>query len=433
VLLVKLTVNLCFCILILLIAAVGCRRGGPEQKNLLLARVGDVEIRGNDFRAELDRQDPTLRSRYLQNRRSLLDKMIQDELLHQRAMEMGLADEPGMQKRAARFTEDAAIERFKTRDIFSKVKVTEEEIRTRYDREARRPEKSSLVRPVLYLSSLPAETPQDLLGAIGRGVHEGLSFPEIARRNSLLFESVELDSIAFRDLDQQVRRLATAMENRTGRIISLGETIVLLFKDAEPLYGRIVRDEKGERALRTACYHRIRRALREQKQKRELREWLRSRRAASTIRVDHEALDDMTRTDSVVAEVNGVSLTVQDVTAPLEGLSPEQRRERLADKKSLVDEAINREILRQEAFRRNLHESDIVKKEAARKVRRLLINVVIEKDVVGVTGPARDASLRDLVAKLREDAGVEIVAANLKKMYIPASKSIEEIFGGETI
>ena len=124
--------NLAVCVTVLLLAAEGCVRRSPKKEDLLLAKVGQAEIRASDFRAELERVDPTLRSKYLKDRLALLDKMVEGELLYQRAVERHLAEKPEVRRRLARVEEDAAIKRLKDLEIYSKVTVTEGEIKKRY-------------------------------------------------------------------------------------------------------------------------------------------------------------------------------------------------------------------------------------------------------------------------------------------------------------
>ncbi len=429
----KRTLNLSLAVAMFSLLSVGCIRRSPKEKNLLLAKVGRQEIRASDFRAELERTNPALRSKYLRNRRALLDEMIEEELLYQRGLQAGLDQEPELKTRLARVKQDIAIDRFKQIEVYPPIKVTEAEIETRYRQEVARPQGATLVKTVLYLSSLPEGEAQSIVNEIGRGVEEGLSFPEIARKASLPYESVELDSVAFRDLDQQVQKLGAGMENRTGRALALDGTVLLLFRDAEPLYGRVVRGQTGERRLRTSCYRRIRGAILDEKREADLRTWLRSRRESSAIQIYQQALEDLTQGEEVAAEVNGVPITVREVLQLLEGLSPEEKRDRMASKRELLDDAIDRELLRQAAFAGNLQESNPARKELARQTHRLLVDLVVEREVSGITPAAREESLRTLVARLREAADVKIVAENLKKMYIPASKEIEELFGSESL
>jgi len=433
----------------LLFTAGGCIRRRPRKQDMVLAIVGQKEIKESDFRAELERLDPSLRNKYrkdptalsgktterqvVESRVDLLKEMIKGELLYQHALDRNVAESPEAKKRLARAEQNAAIEFLKELEIYSKVTVAEDEIKERYWKEVMRPGGSSLVKSVLYVSTPEPDEMQNLSDAIDRGMREGLSFPEIARGSSLAYESYEFDSAAFNDLDEGVRRLAIEMADRTGRAVSLGGTPFLFFRDAEPLFGRVIRDEKGERALRTLCYRRIQAVIRDEKGEQELQNWLRSLRASGTIRVNEKALDDVAKADAVAAEVNGVPLTVGDVTVLLEGLSAEQKRTKAAGKKELLDEAIDREVLRQEAWKRHLHENEIVKRNAARETRRILVNLVIERNVSGVTAAARERSLAELVAELKKAVVVKIVEDNVKKMYIPASKDIQDIFGSEAI
>lgn len=415
------TTKLALCVGVLLLVAAGCIRRSPRKQDLVLATIGEKEVKESDFRAELDRLDPTMRSKYRRDRMALLDKMIEEEVFYRSALDSNLAETTEAKKRLARAAEDAAIERFKQLEIYSGVTVTKEEIEKTYSAELARREGSSLVKSVFYVCTLPEDRVRNLVNAIERGVEEGLPFREVAHRNSLTCQSFEFDSAAFSDLPPQMRSIGVGLYNRTGA--NLRGTPLYFFKDAELL----------DAELLSPCARRIRRAIRRERRERALGEWLSSRRASSTIRVYEKALDDLENTDAVVAEVNGVSLTVGDVAALLKGLSVRDREKKAADSKALLDEAIDREILKQEALKKNLSEDEAVKEKVARESRRILVDLVIERDVAGVTPAAREKSRAELAASLREAAGVKIVAENLKKMYVPASKEIEEIFGGGTI
>ncbi|NQT81443.1 hypothetical protein HQ563_00335 [bacterium] len=414
----RLTTNLAVCVTIVLLTTTGCIRRSLKKQDLLLATVGEKKIRESDFRAQLERLDPTLRGKYRRNRAALLDKMIEEELLYQHALDRNLAGTPEAKKRLSRLEEEIAIQRLMQLEVLSKVTVSKEEIEKRYLQEVNRREGSSIVKSILYISNLEENNVREQVNVIERELREGLSFPEVAKRNSLGYQMLELDSADFNDLPQEVRKIAVMLNNRSGGPINLGPNPFYFFKDTEPL---------------SSCFRRIRRAIRDEKGERALRKWLSSRRAASTIRLHEEALDDMNRTAAAAAEVNGVSLTVGDVAILLEGLSVQQRRQKVADKKALLDEAVDREILRQEALKRRLHEAKFVKERLAKERRRILVELVIEQDVAGITPAAREESLAGLLAELKKAAGVKIVAENLKKMYIPSSKDIQDIFGGEPI
>ncbi len=415
------TTNLVFCVSVLLLVAGGCARRSSQERDRVLAIVREKEIKESDFREELDRLDPSLRSKYRRDRMGLLDKMVEEEVLYQHALDSDLPQAPEAKRRLVRVEEDAAIERLKERDIYSRVTVTRQEIEERYWKEATRPETSSLVKSVFYICTFPDEQRGDLLSAIQRGVKEGRSFSDIATQNSLACQAFEFDSAAFNDLPQQIRTVAVRLNRRTG--VNPPGTPLYFFKDAELL----------DAELLSPCARRIRRAVRDEKRERALAEWLSSRRASSTIQAHEKALEDLTPTDALAAEVNGLPVTVGDVAALLEGLSIEQRRGKEADKGRLLDEAVDRELWKQEALKSNLNDDPAVKEKAAREKRRVLVDLVVERNVSGVTEAAREKSRADLVAALEKAAGVKIFAEDVKKMYIPPSRDIQKIFGGGAI
>lgn len=417
----RLTANVVLGAVVLFLATEGCVRRGPTKHDEVLASIGQKEIRESDFRAEFERLDPSLRTKYRKDPMALLNKMIEEELVYQHAVEKKLAETTEGRKRLARAEQDTAIERFKEREIYAKVAVTDGEIKERYRVEVGRPGGSSLVRSLLYVCTLPDDPARarEVLEILERGVNEGLSFPEVARRNSLDCESFEVDSATFADsFPPQIRSMAARMTNRTGVTINLGGAPFYFFKDAEPL---------------SSCFRGIRGAIRKEKGEKALGDWLSSRRASSAIRLYEEALDDMTNSDGIAAEVNGVALTVGDAAELLEGLSEEEKSRIMAHKEALLGQVADRELLRQEAYRKNLLDENVARERVARETRRVLTSLAIEQNVAGYTAAAREKSRAEWVEELKKATGVKVFAENVKKMYIPASKEIEEIFGSEAL
>jgi hypothetical protein len=402
--------------MILLCTSTGCFRRTPKQENLLLAVVGDKKIRQSTFREELDQLDPSLRSKYRENRMAFLEKMIEEEVIHQLAVERNLAETLEAKELVARAREEAAIARLEEVEILSGIEVSQEEIQKRYDAELTRPEGSSLVRSVLYLCAAPDNDVAKLVATIDRGIADGLSFVEIAKQESLPYDPVWFDSPRFDELPPFVQAKAPQMANGTG--MTLQGMPFYFHKDVEPL---------------SACFRRIRQAVRLEKEQQARGHWLAARRAASAIQRYEEALDDLSKTDAVAATVSGSSLTVGEILMLLDELPAEERTKKMEDKKALLDEAIDRRILRDEAWKSGFQDDKLVTGKVERETRRILAEILTAENVTAHTPAAREQQRAEWLRKLKETAGIKQFPQNVKKMYIPPSKGIEDVPGGENL
>ncbi len=401
----------------LLIGATGCVRKTPEKTNLVLAVVGEKEIRESDFRRELGRSSPTVKGKYRRDRMALLNQMLEEEVIYQKAVKEDLLQDPEAQRRLAWARTDAAIERLKEVEIFKDIKVTEQEIEKRYGEEVSRGGSSEVVVSLLYLSASEDAEADKAVRGIKEGFREGLSFPQIAERHGLPYDRdpVPFDSPRFsQQLAPQLQEVARRMPNRSAVALSSGGTTTYLVKDVEPL---------------SACYRRIRSLIRDEKQNDALREWLAAGRASSAIRIHDEALENTNDRDAVAAEVNGVAITVRQLEAWREGLAKGNKNLDTTDAKALVNEAIDREILRQEAEKRKLDEDKVVKETVPRGTRRILVELLTERNVTGLTDAVRAKSRTDWITGLRKEIGVKVFPENVKKMALPPSEEIEEVFG----
>jgi hypothetical protein len=399
-----------------LLTMVGCVRSRPKEADLVLAIVGEKRIRASDFRRELDRLDPSLRSKYVRERGAFLDRIVEEEVIYRQAVKKELAQTPEARKRLARAEADAAIKRLKEQEIYSRIAVKEEEIKERYQKEIATPEEARIIKSILYVLSPPGGDTRELVEMIGNGIEQGLSFPEIARRNSLPYETMEFDSPRFGELPPQIQSLAKRMTNKAGVAVNLGETPFYFFKDARPL---------------SSCFREIGRAIRDEKGEKALRERLSLLRAKSAITLHEEVLKDKTKKDAVAAEVNGFPVTVDDVVSYQRGFP--EKDETPLDQKSALDAAIDTEILRQEAMNRNLHNDAAVKEEVAREARRIVVELLTEQNVTALTPAAREKQRAEWVEGLTNAAGVTPFPENLNRMQIPPSKEIQDVFGGRTV
>jgi len=412
---IRLPGNFILCLAVLFLGA-GCVRSRPRETDPVLALVGEKKIGGRDFRRELDRLDPSLRRKYLRERETFLNELIEQEVIYQAAAGKGLPQTPENMKRVSRAEADAPIRRLKQQEIYSKISVTEEETAKRYQEEIAHPEKAKIVKSVLYVLSPPGGDVQELVEMIGSGVKEGLSLPETARRNSLPYETIEFDSPRFGELPAQVQSVAVRMNNKSGLAVNLAGTPYYFFKDAQPL---------------SSCFREVGRAIRGEKGERALGEWVSTLRARSTIRLVEAALKDLAKTDAVAAKVNGVPVTVGDVVS-LWKARPE-KGDRPLDEKAALEAAIDREILRQEAMSKNLQDDPTVKKEVAGETRRILIELLTEQNVTALTPALREKQRAEWLEGMKKAANVRVFPENLKKMHIPPSREIQDVFGGEAI
>lgn len=400
-----------------LFGATGCLRKAPEETNLLLAVVGEKEIRKSDFRRELERATPALKAKYRRDRMALLDQMIEEEVIYQKAMKENLLRDPEAQRRLAWARTDAAIARLKELEIFKDIRVTEQQIEKRYEEEVSKGAASDVVVPLLYLSATEGTEAEETARRIETGLREGLPFPQIADRYELPYDRdpVPFDSPRFtQQLAPPLQEIARRMPSRSVVALRSEGATTYLVKDVEPL---------------SACYRRIRSLIQKEKQNHALTEWLAAQRAKSSIRIHEDALKNLTDNDAVAAEVNSIAITVEDVKAIRDRLAGQTDTRDLTDARVVVNQATDREILRQEAEKRNLDEDQIVQQAVERETRRILVELLTERNVTGLTAAVRAKSLKDWTEELKKEVGVKVFAENVVNMVLPPSEEIEEVFG----
>jgi len=401
----------------LLIGATGCVRKTPEKTNLVLAVVGEKEIRESDFRRELERSSPTVKGKYRRDRMALLNQMLEEEVIYQKAVKENLLQDPEAQRRLAWARTDAAIERLKEVEIFKDIEVTGQDIARRYEEEVNKGGSSKIVVSFLYVSVHEGAEPVKVARMIEEGFQEGLSFAQIAERDGLPYDKdpIPFDSPRFNQVvPPQIQEIAQRLQNKRVVAASLGGVPWYFVKDVEPL---------------SSCFRRVRSVIRDEKREGALRGWLAAGRASSAIRIHDEALENTKDRDAVAAEVNGVAITVRQLEALRDRLPKENRSLDATDAKALVNEAIDREILRQEAEKRKLDEDKVVKETVPRETRRILVELLTERNVTGLTDAVRTKSRTDWITGLRKEIGVRVFPENVKKMVLPPSEEIEEVFG----
>lgn len=401
----------------LLIGATGCVRKTPERMNLVLAVVGEKKIRESDFRLELERSSPTVKGKYRRDRMTLLNQMLEEEVIYQKAVKENLLQDPEAQRRLAWARTDTAIERLEELEIFKDIEVTEQDTARRYEEEVNKGGSSRIIVSFLYVSVHEGAEPAKVARMIEEGFQEGLSFPQIAERDGLPYDKdpIPFDSPRFSQVvPPQIQEIAQRMQNKKVVAASLGGVPWYFVKDVEPL---------------SSCFRRVRSVIRDEKREGALREWLAARRASSAIRIHDEALENTKDREAVAAEVNGVAITVGRLEALRQKLAKENKDQDVTDVKALVNEAIDREILWQEAEKRKLDEDKVVKETVPRETRRILVELLTERNVTGLTDAVRMKSRTDWIAGLRKEIGVRVFPENVKKMVLPPSEEIEEVFG----
>jgi hypothetical protein len=139
----------------------GCSPKVPEAASdapLVLARVGEAEITAKDFEWHLksrrERSQPPV------DPKVLLEELVQREILVQHALKAGLQDDPEIREKVR----DVWIAHFKERELTTKlneVKISEDELKTAYEKE-----KDSLIKPervriaMLFVSSPSDAAPE---------------------------------------------------------------------------------------------------------------------------------------------------------------------------------------------------------------------------------------------------------------------------------
>jgi parvulin-like peptidyl-prolyl isomerase len=122
--------------LILTVALMSCSKKGVEQKGPFLAKVGNVTITQADY----DREFKTL-PEYAQQifageegKEKFLNEIINKEMLYQEALKKGLEKTPDFQKKLEEFKKVTLITELFEKEIISKAKVSDQEIKDYYDK-----------------------------------------------------------------------------------------------------------------------------------------------------------------------------------------------------------------------------------------------------------------------------------------------------------
>lgn len=162
-----------------------------EERQAVLARVGERTITLGEYVATLERMDPFERLRYqsAERRKQLLDEMIEVELLAQEAERRGLDREPKTRLRVQRILQDEVRERL-LRELPKAEELPEREVRAYYDQhrdEFREPERRRVLHIALGTRALAETVAREAQNASGE------KWAELARRHSLDRRGTEAD------------------------------------------------------------------------------------------------------------------------------------------------------------------------------------------------------------------------------------------------
>jgi peptidyl-prolyl cis-trans isomerase C len=115
-------------------ASLPARTLSPEQAQKVLARVGERNITLGDYAAALERMDSFERLRYQspERRRTLLDEMIELELLAQEAKRRGLEKLPETEERLRQMLRDELLRDLR-REVASPNELKEADVRKYFD------------------------------------------------------------------------------------------------------------------------------------------------------------------------------------------------------------------------------------------------------------------------------------------------------------
>ncbi|MBN2494794.1 MAG: peptidyl-prolyl cis-trans isomerase [Deltaproteobacteria bacterium] len=124
------------------IGLAGCQPGGEKEgenkasgEKKVVARVGDVEITLEDFEARMNSQNPLVRSRFetLDQRKKLLENMVEQETMVQEAMRLGLDQDPEMKRGFKKILARHMVNKEFHQKLLKDIQIGDEEIQKYYD------------------------------------------------------------------------------------------------------------------------------------------------------------------------------------------------------------------------------------------------------------------------------------------------------------
>ncbi len=202
-----------FSVLIAVFAlAAGCSQGGEGSEKAegdkpgnkapkavsgdVVAKVGDSVITLADFEAQLNQQNPLIRARYksLEQKKKLLENLVQREAMVQEAKRLGLDEDPEMQRGYKKILARHLVNKEFNQKRVKELEIKDEDIQRYYDENHDRYHAPEKVRVHQILIGAPKgdaaarktarAKAEELLAQLKKNVNDRRLFLELARKHS---------------------------------------------------------------------------------------------------------------------------------------------------------------------------------------------------------------------------------------------------------
>lgn len=128
--------NTYICVVIITVCLSFSPYSAHADENFILAKVGGVNITSNDFMSELNNLPEYLKTMAdtPQGRKEMLDTMVTCEMILQEARKEGIDKDPAISRKLQDLKNRLIVESYLKKKVESKVNVTEEELKSFYEK-----------------------------------------------------------------------------------------------------------------------------------------------------------------------------------------------------------------------------------------------------------------------------------------------------------
>ncbi len=171
-----------FIIILLILSFFACSKKDTEQKDRYIAKVGNTKIKHSELEREFNALPDYAKQMFEDagGKRRLLDEIIKKELIYQDAIKKGIAKSPDVKRKIEEFRKITVITELFEKEIVSKAKVSDQEVRDFYDRN-----KGEFVSAAqIKASHILVETEKEANKILAR-LEKGEKFQDIAKAVSI--------------------------------------------------------------------------------------------------------------------------------------------------------------------------------------------------------------------------------------------------------
>jgi peptidyl-prolyl cis-trans isomerase C len=264
--------------LVALAGASGC--GKPAEKEVVLASVGNFEIKASDFDARIANLPARYREVVKRRKSEYLNELINDTLLYREALERGLDDDEEVRRVIAEAEKKILIARLLKDEIDDALEIPDDEVNAFYEENEERYRTPELMR-ASHILVMSEEDAREILEDYAAGVN----FESLAKAKSMDPTAQRGGDIGYFPKGQLMPEFENACAGLDVGEVSgivrtnLGYHLIKLTDRREPV-SRPVKDVEGD----------IRARLRVQKRQRMFNELLEKLREDTEIKINSDAL-----------------------------------------------------------------------------------------------------------------------------------------------